>query len=252
MSRHTQCLLMSRVACLVAVAALVVVPSSARSQFVGLHADFDLDNVGEKPSTDPPGDPDGDSLSMSEQGGTVRVQESFGNLNNKPAVVTRTRTGYSIYLAGLVDPDLRYCSSYLVSWRSLVDRSVQYFYMSFASSNNQILASVEYRSNGVHTVNSVAHQLSIGYTANVAQLFELELDVASKTLNLSIDGVPVPEAQGLSFVQIAPDGLRYIGTAFGLADLYSVAIDDLHVTASGCPGVPVERTSWGTLKGVYR
>jgi hypothetical protein len=231
---------------------LVWTTASSAAPVVGLHADFDLDAVGQEPATDPPGDPDEDSLRLYTQGGSVLVQDSFGDLMDQPVVVTRSRNGYGIGLGGLVDPDQRFCSFYTVSWRSLVDRNVQFFYMSFSSSNSQILGSVEYRLNGVDSVNGSTNEIPVGYVPNVAQFFEVELDLQTKTLNLSIDGVPVPEAQGIRFINVGPDGLRYVGTGFGMLDLYSIAIDDLHVEASGCPGVAIEQRSWGALKGTYR
>jgi hypothetical protein len=219
---------------------------------VALHADFNLDTIGERPSTDPPGDPDGDTLRMSESGGSVRVQESFGDLTDQPTVVTRSRNGYQIYLAGIVDPDLQECSFYTVSWRSLVAQNVQFFYMSFADANSRHLASVEYRAGGTHSVNSHVNEVSAEYTPNVAEFFELELDIETKTLSLSIDGVPMTEVEGLEFISTFANGLKWIGTDFGMLDLYSVAIDDLHVEASGCAQTPTEEGSWGAVKALYR
>ncbi len=232
---------------------LVALPlSAAHAQVVALHADFNHDTVGEMPTTDLPGDPDGDSLVRSESGGTVRVQEAFGDMNGQPCVVTREIFARPIYVSGRVDPDLRDCSWYRVTWRGLVSANVQFFYMSFGSSNSQILASLEYRAGGVHTVNGSGNVISVGYQPNVSQFFDMELDLTTKTLNLSIDGQPVPEAQDLRFVQMGPDGLRSITTSFGMGDFYAVAIDDLHVLADGCPGVPTEEKPWGTIKALYR
>lgn len=232
---------------------LAVLPlTAAQAQVVALHADFNHDTVGEMPTTDLPGDPDGDSLLRVEQGGTVRVQEAFGDMTDQPCVVTRSVFGQEIYVSGQVDPDLRNCDWYRVTWRGLVSTNVQFFYMSFWSSNRQVLAGIAYRANGVHTVNGSQNVISVGYQPYVSQFFDMELDLTTKTLNLSIDGLPVPEAQGLQFYQVGPDGLQSISTAFGMGDLYTVAIDDLHVIADGCPGVPIEERPWGTLKAMYR
>jgi len=232
---------------------LMLLPGAAAGQqYVALHADFNQDVVGEMPSTDPPGEPAGDSLRRAESGGSVRVQESYGDLTDQPCVVSRTRTGYSIYLRGDLDPEMWDCGWYKASWRSLVSQNVQFFYMGFYSDNSQAIASVEYRGAGAHTVNGSGNGISVGYTPMVSQFFELEMDMSSKTINLSIDGAPVPEAQGLSFIQVYPTGLRIVTTGFGMVDLYSVAIDDLHVVAEDCPSVPTVDAPWGSFKAMYR
>ena len=234
------------------IALMVIAGAAHAQQHVALHADFNQDVVGEMPSTDPPGEPDGDTLRRSESGGSVRVRESYGDLTDQPCVVSRQRSGYDIYLRADLDPDMWDCSWYKASWRSLVSKPVGFFYMGFYADNRQALASLEYRGSGTHTLNGSNNVISVGFTPMVSQFFELEMDMATKTVNLSIDGAPVPDAQGTNFVQTNPDGLRIIITGFGMTDLYDVAIDDLHVIAMDCPSVPTVDQPWGSLKAMYR
>jgi hypothetical protein len=233
-------------------ALMLMAGAADAQQHDALHVDFNADVVGETPSTDPPGDPDGDSLRLSESGGSVRVEESYGDLTDQPCVVRRQRSGYDIYLRADLDPDMWDCSWYKASWRSLVSEPVGFFYLGFYADNRQALASLEYRGSGTHTLNGSGNVISVGFTPMVSQFFELEMDLTTKTVNLSIDGTPVPDAQGTNFVQNNPDGLRIVITGFGMADLYDVAIDDLQVIAMDCPGVPTVDEPWGSLKAMYR
>jgi len=111
---------------------------------------------------------------------------------------------------------------------------------------------VEFRPDGQMTASGSWNVLTSTYTPGTPQDFEVRLDIDNETMDVSVDGVPDPTGQGLRHYQVGGDGLRSIGLAFGMTDMYTVAFDDLHVTAEGCSSVPIENRSWSSLKAVYR
>lgn len=232
------------------IALFLFVWSSAAAQTVVLHADFDQDTVGELPATDLSGSPDGDYLATFTGGGTITVQTEYSDLVQQPVVLQRTSSS-SFGIQFWLDPDLRDCQVYTVRWNSLLSQFAQFFYVNFSSPNRQTMGSVEFRSSGQMTANGSGNVLASTYAPMTAQEIEVQLDIANKTMDVMIDGVPDPNGQDLRHYQTGGNGLRFVGLSFGLLDTYTVAFDDLHVTGIGCVGVANERRSWGALKATY-
>jgi len=77
----------------------------------------------------------------------------------------------------------------------------------------------------------------------------MTLDMQAQTVNLSIDGVPDPEAQNLSFYQSGSSLRRLHISGTGA---FALAIDDIEIVGDGCSAVPVEPQTWGWFKTRYR
>jgi len=228
---------------------MILVTTPSFGQTVVMHADFNQDTVGEQPSTTPSGDPAGDYLHLSTTGGSISVESTFADLIDQPVIVSRTQSG-SIGLQFWLDPDLRDCDVYHISWRSLVDRYVGFAYLSMSAPNYTIMSIIEYRSGGGLYARGINNPLSVGYLPNTSQFFEATVDLANGLLDISVDGQPDPQAQDID-IGSAMDGLRFIGLSFGLSDYYAVAMDDVHITGEGCTNVPVFESSFGAMKANY-
>jgi hypothetical protein len=114
------------------------------------------------------------------------------------------------------------------------------------------MGSVEFRGGGQMTANGSQNVLASSYAPGTPQEFQVRLDIGNKTMDVSVDGVPDPQGQDLGHIQMWGDGLRIVGLAFGMIDLYTVVFDDLHVTGEGCSSVPTTDRSWGAVKALYR
>lgn len=209
----------------------------AVAQTVALHSDFNHVTAGERPpngSSNPlPGDPDGDYLLFSSQGGPITVESTFGTLDDKPLVMSRETIPASFFLRLETDPDLQDCDYYLVSWRSLLQSPFQYFFTCTlmgppVGPSLPQMAVLIYQTGGELFMNGTQSALSVSSQPGVAQLFEVWLDITNQTTSLSIDGVPVPEAQDLPFFHSGSTGLRrFVFSAGGMTAL-QFAVDDIH------------------------
>ena len=230
---------MIRIGCATLLLTAAAAPVGAEETVI-LHADFNSDTLGEKPSTYPPGDPEGDAFGASTVGGPITVESAVADLTDQPILMKRQQIGSFGFTAYTADHPL--CGLYQASWHSLMRQRPQFFYFSLLAHNppgeivRPVLASVIYRSAGTRrylTYNTSVSELSVSYDLDVAQLFEVTIDMVSKTTSLSIDGVPVPEVQDRMFNQGAQWddlSLRSLGGTPGLTDTYQLAIDDVHIT----------------------
>jgi hypothetical protein len=225
--------------------------SQACAQMVILQADFDLDTAGAAPATNLPGDPDGDTLTLFTQGGTIEVKESYGGLGQQPLLITRQSMD-PVGIWFTVDPDFQDCEAFNISWRSVLNSFASFCYFGFGSPNSQVMGSVEFRSDGVMSANSSINQLATIYSPGTPQLIEVRIDILARTLSVSIDGVPDPQGQDLRHTQVGGNGLRQVSVAFGLGDMYSIAVDDMMITGENCAGVAHEAKSWSAVKAMYR
>ncbi len=236
---------------LISAVIMTFVATIAIAQTVVVHSDFNQDTIGESPASDLPGDPDGDYLGYAVDGGTIAVQASYRGLNEQPVVLTREEFG-AFWIAFYVDPDLRDCEAFNISWRCVLSSYAEFCYVSYASPNQRVMGSVEFWPDGVMTANGPNTVLDATYQPQIPQLIEVRLDMVAGTVSVSVDGVPDPPAQDLSMNQTGADGLRVVNLNFGMRDNYTVALDDLHVTGDNCAGVANEATSWSAVKAMYR
>ncbi len=230
---NTSCRIIG-VCCLALLWAGGTAPRATANEVV-LHADFDLDSVGQPPTSDLPGDPEGDSISLSTAGGPITVRAEVGDLTDQPLHLDR-QEGYRKTFGFRADTaDHEPCDLYEASWRSLVRQQPGLFAFTFrahsppGSSAIPLLAALEYRDGGLLTFSGSGRQLSVAYATDVAQLFEVELDMAEGTASLWIDGAAVAEAQDVAFVQGGTTNLRRFSGEPGLIDTYQLAVDDIHV-----------------------
>lgn len=246
MSRLRSIRLVATVAAALALSANLV----GAAPVVVLHADFDQDTVDQMPSTDPPGEPDGDSLALYHSAGDILVRSAVGTMTNQPVELSRTGGIGGLRLTARLDPDYTNCSAYTVSFRSMVRSSVFFVYMVLRASDGLIICSLEYRAGGVLSYNTVNNDLSVGYVPDVPQFFEITVDMSSHRTSLSIDGAPIPEAQDMGFSQSADD-FATAGPTFGGQYVETMVFDDFHIEATGCTS-PVEPSTWGRVKNTYR
>lgn len=229
----------------------VLAGGTAHAQIAVFHADFDQDTPGAPPALDPPGAPDGDYLQIYTSGGTVQVESAYGGLDSRPLVINRSTTA-SVGVQFWVDPDLRDCAAYDIHLRCVLDNYVGYVYLPYSSPNFQTMGALEFRPDGVMTLNGDTNVLVSTYAPMTPMEIDIHLDIVAKTTDVTIDGVPDPQGQGIGHLQTAGDGLRFFSVAYGMIDPSVLGIDDVHIVGSGCPGVGNERRSWGSLKALYR
>lgn len=244
MLRHILCLVL-----------LMVATATLAEDYVALDANFDLDTIGDWPSPDLPGGPDGDTLEydgrLNGDETTAHVQASWFTLDAKPLVIDR-QVGENITLIFNFDPLYTECDSYTLTWSSGAGNPLEYAYFTLHETDWTLLASLDYRVDGVLTYNSPTNVLSTGWSVAVPQDFRLEVNPSERASDLWIDEVPVPEAQGARLMHALPDGtLGRIALHFGYSSAAIMSIDNLLVVAH-CDGVPNETANWGSIKALYR
>ncbi len=185
----------------------------------------------------PPGAPDVGSWSLTSPAGTILVRAISGNLTNQPVELDHFLTGVagSVKLRGTVAGTPPGTGRYLASWRSLVHSADACFNgIALRDANNLILASVEYRPSGQLTYNSnrVGGPITVGsWAQDVAQLFEITVDLDNHVTSLSINSTSVAAAQGLPY----PDPT---GTAANLAQINMEL---------GCVAPPQQTYAWDDI-----
>lgn len=221
----------------------------ASAQVVALSADFNQNTVGEQPPADLPGDPVGDFLGFGTAAGNITVVDQIGPMTDQPLVMDRTTTGLFSLTANLA-PDLVNCDTYLVRWTGMVDQEVSSFGVNLVGSGN--LAALQYDDAFVLNMNGFQNPTSVAYQANVPQVFEVAVDMVAKKTSLSIDSVPVPEAQNLNFISLNSSGtFEFLIFSGSGAQNWDYAIDDLEVIAT-CGPTPTNPSTWSQLKTRYR
>lgn len=235
---------------LIAVATLCLLPGAASAEVPAFQANFDLDPVGEAPNSDPPGEPDGDIISLRTQGGPITVEESVGSITGQPVLMDRQETGY-FSLTAVLDEDYWYCNHYTIRWRS-ASRDNLFFYACAAySANSMLLSGLEYRQSYVLSFNSVNNPLPVGYQIDTMQEFVMTLNMVDKTTSLLVDGMAYPEAQDMSQVQVYGDGLKVFSFSPGGLDPSQFVVDDIEITAD-CADTAVAPATWSRVKSLYR
>jgi hypothetical protein len=233
-------------------AVLLVAPVALVSaQTVALNANFNQNTVGEQPPADLPGDPVGDFLAFgSNAAGVITVVDQNGPMTDQPLLMDRKISGLFSFTANLA-PDLVSCETYVVRWTSMVDREVFTFGINLVGGGGN-LAALEYDEAFVINMNGFQNPTSVAYQANVPQDFEVTVDMVAKKTSLSIDGVPVPEAQNLNFISFNAAGtFEYLIFSGSSVENWDFIIDDLQVIAT-CGSTPAIPTTWSLLKAKYR
>lgn len=199
-------------------------------------ADFNMDTVGMRPDTTLPGSPLGDSMLILEPSGTVTVAGAVGTLTDQPVLMDQVpgTGGLDFYCI----PVSSGCDLVRVGWNSLA-RSNSIFFMSCAirDPSGYIIASLEYRPNGILTYNSVGMTgpaLPVTYTPDVDQRFEILVDLATRTSSLAVDGMPLAGFQNVPFAEAAASGFGWLGFEGGGTGAQQFAIDNIVMTACDC------------------
>lgn len=209
------------------------VVSTAAWAAPAFHADFDLDTPDQPPSTIPPGPPDGDAIRLRTQsgtGGSILVRSAVGSMTDQPVEIERFDGG-SVAFHSDLDPSLTTCPGYTISYTAM--SSLTFFTtITFRGTGGYIISSVEYRGGGVLSYNGSGNPLSVGYFPDQPQLFEITVDMVGQTTSLSIDGVPIPEAQDYPFA-LATDAI-VLTVSFGGTTPATIVMDDIHVEGVGC------------------
>jgi hypothetical protein len=237
-------------AALVASMILIGLGTAVRADTVALHADFDLDAVGEAPNSDPPGEPGGDLINIRTQGGPITVEAAVGGISGQPVLMDRQESGYFSIEARL-DEDYWFCNSYTVRWRSASMNNLYFFSCSAYAPNTQLLAGIEYRQGYVLSFNGSGNPLPVNFAVGVMQEFEFTLDMVNKTVSLSVDGVALPDFQDLPQYQHGGDGMKALWFSPGGLDPSQFVVDDIEVSAN-CENTAVVPVTWSRLKSLYR
>jgi hypothetical protein len=178
------------------------------------------------------------------------VQESFGVMTDQPLVLDRRTTG-STTIKGHVAPGLTSCDVYVVRWTGMITEATDNVQIQLHNDVTANLGTLHYRPEGDLAYNGFGNVLSVGYEPNVPQVFEITVEVPNGTTSLSIDGVPVPEAQNKPNVQNnSTDSFESMIFAIAGLEYEEYVIDDFLITATGCD-VPTEKSSWSKLKANY-
>jgi len=201
-----------------------------------LSAHFNSDTPGLPPDVTLPGAPTGDFLQLQEASGTVTVAASIGTLANQPILMDQVPG-----IGGLdviCYPAATDCQLVRVAWSSLA-RSNDVFFLACTIRDpfGYILASVEYRPDGELTYNSAGFlgpTLPVTYIPDVAQRFEILVDLTTRTSSLSVNGVPVPGFQNVPFAEAAASGFGYLAFDGGGTVAQQFAVDDIVMTACDC------------------
>lgn len=230
-------------------ALLLIAASTASAHSIVFQNNFSQDTVGEFPGTELPLEPEDDTFQRIQQGGQIVVRAAVGDLIDQPVELIQDQSG-SLYIAGIIGTEHRTCSSYVVSWRSLIRNTSTFFISTEArDSSGLILASVSWRGSTIVYNAALGRDVDLpfGWTVDASQLYEISIDFVARTTSLSVDGVPVAELQNVSFVQ-SGQNLRWWAFNFGGVGGQSIAVDDMKIAANGCHGVAIEAPSWGAVK----
>jgi hypothetical protein len=193
-------------------------------------ATFTSDAVGASP-----GPPEIGTWSLSNPDGTILVQAAVGNLTSKPVELTQLgQAAGSVKLFGTVTGTPPTTGIYVARWRSLVhSANVCFNGVVLRDAGSLILADLDYRPGGQLTYNSNSANVTVGtWAQDVAQLFEITIDLDNHVTSLSIDGVPVTGAQGLAFSDPTgtPANVAHINMELGCIAAQDYAWDDITIT----------------------
>lgn len=209
-------------------------PANASTGRILFRASFDTDPLNQPPDTTLPGDPVGDSLSLSASAGTILVRSFVGNMDTRPVELNQIaeRTG-GVDLRGTVAGTPPRSGIYTARWRSLVaSQNAAFAAIVLRDSAGRILASLAYRPNNILDYNDRTPSTGIGvfWRLNAAQAFEIEVDLNRKTTLLRIDGRIVMES--VPFYEAAAADLARISMELGTTSAQTLAWDDIDITAT--------------------
>jgi hypothetical protein len=203
---------------------------------VVLSADFGMDTAGMPPDTTLPGSPLGDTMQLQESSGTVTVETAVGTLTDQPILMDQVpgTGGLDVFFY----PAPNGCDLVRVGWNSLArSNDISFMACAIRDPSGFIIASVEYRPDGVLTYNSagvVGPTLPVTYTPDVDQRFEILVDLTTKTSSLSVDGVAIAGFQNVPFAEAAASGFGRLGFEGGGTGAQQFAIDNIVMTACDC------------------
>ena len=180
--------------------------------------------------------------------GSILVQSSIGNLTDQPVVLTQAGGNCTPQCGGLTlrgrdttfdaSQDATY-GSYSVSWQSLQARptlKAAPFVIRDALLNEIATVAYETRNNApvltYKTRTGTIVLTSVTWTQNVKQLFQVVVNLDTKTTSLWIDNVAVPEAQNIPFVAnvSGTQTLKYVAAEFTGIDAGIVGWDNIYIT----------------------
>lgn len=238
---------------------IIVTASLAKAEdFVVMHADFNADTAGAWPGLDPTGDPAGDSIwfyNYTDPSSAI-VQSSLYELTDKPLVVSRL-SGSHIQVYYSFDPEHIDCNSYTVGFDAMAGNPLEYAYFTFREEGLRVFMSMGFADDprldisgqGPVTLHNSGETTSVRWYEADALHFEYEIDLVGKTYSMSIDGVPVPEAQNHGFSVGNQDGtFAHMSMQFGGLNDAVMAIDNLYVIAHCGTKVAAESKTWGSVK----
>lgn len=191
----------------------------------------------------PPGPPEkGTWTIQSVSPGSVLVQASLGDVASNLAVINQqggncTNCG-GLNFIGTVHGAPPENGTYLVSWRSLVSSpNVNYVPFILRDLQGDELARLEYRSGGpaqtgplTFNGTSLVAGLPAGtWARNISQLFEITVDLVNNTASLSVNGTPVPGAQGLSFVSSSATNINTISIEIIGNDVQTIGWENIEI-----------------------
>jgi len=199
-------------------------------------ANFDSDVIENPPNVNPPaqGDQVWDHLELvTGQGGTILVQGKVGDLGKQPLVLdSPTRTNGAVTLRGFVEGKPPTGGVYIVRWRSLLNSNPVVGIpanIAILDSEGVPLGFLSYLIGNLLDFNGLSPQEGIGvrWTLDVAQDFEVIVDLDRRTLSLAIDGSAVSEFQDVAFANKTAGGLAEISA--GVNVIQRMGVDDIEV-----------------------
>lgn len=148
----------------------------------------------------PPGNPEvGTWTSLSPTDGTITVRSAVGGLTNKPLEVNHFGPAPgSPNLVGTFAGNPVSSGKVVARWSFLVHSSSAEFGFIAFSGVGGVAANVDYRQPGRITLNTQTNVVG-SWTRDVAQTFEMTIDMDRRTTSLKINQIAVPGAQAVPF-----------------------------------------------------
>ncbi len=199
-------------------------------------ANFDSDDVGKPPNISPPaqGDQVWDRLELiTGQSGRVHVQDQVGDLSKNPLLLdSPTRQNGSVAFRGFVEGAPPGRGVYLLRWQSLLNSDPQVpvaANIGILDSEGTIIGVLTYRAGNLLDFNNISPEEGIGvpWKLDVAQTFEVTVNLDINRLSLTIDGVAVSGFQDVPFFSQNTGGLAEIIMSVGV--LQKMGVDDIEV-----------------------
>ncbi len=212
------------------VAGLVAVLCTAASAEAQLfEAAFGNDEVNFSPGT-----PDvGTWSTISTAGGTILVRAGLGDLTDKPVELERTGR-YGLAIVGSIVGTPPTSGVFTAQWRALVHKGSYGGTVSLFSTDGRLIASVAHAPNQLLIYNnSGVPGTGVSWATDIAQRFEVDIDLVNKETSLRIDGVPVKD--NAPFADEGAADMNRIALTIGGTKTISFVVDDIEIAPSrGC------------------